>query len=247
MTARFAWVALIAAAAPVPAWAQSAATAQVAVEATTDRRERGLSWSDGKPALAAFATVPVADRLAVDVDAVTLRGSRRHGGADVGLAVAPRYSVEQAGWTLGAGARGRVFVGESGLSYYEFTGSLERTIGPLRLAALVDFAPSQDAIGGRNLHVEGQALAGIPGLPFTLYGGVGRTSGSDSGDPRAQRLRPGGSYTDHHVGIEHASGPLAAGLRYSDTDIAARDLGPARRFVDGDYGARLVAYLRFTP
>jgi len=219
---------------------------QIAVEATTDLRERGLSWSDGKGAVAVSASVPVTYDLVFDLEAATLRDSARHGGADVGLTFAPQYRLTSGGWGFNAGVRGNVFVGRSGMSYVELTGQVDHTIGPARLLAAVDFAPSQDAIGGRNLHVELQASAGIPGVPVTVYGGVGHTTGPSNDRERTWRLRPGGDYTDYHLGIEHSRSTLTFGLRYSDTSIGADDVNPAVRYYDRHYGARLLAYARIS-
>jgi len=44
------------------------------IEATTDHRRRGLSWSDGDPALDAIVSVPVAG-LRLDARATTTRGA----------------------------------------------------------------------------------------------------------------------------------------------------------------------------
>lgn len=217
---------------------------EIAVEATTDLRERGLSWSDGKAAVAVSGSLPLTYDLVFDLEAATLRGSPRHGGADVGLTIAPRYRLTSGGWGFNAGIRGNVFVGGSGMDYVELTGEVDHTIGPARLLAAIDFAPSQKAIGGRNLHVEVQASAGIPGMPLTVYGGVGHTTGPSNDRERAWRLRPGGDYTDYHLGIEHSRSNLSFGLRYSDTSIGAEDVNPAVRYYDRHHGARLLAYAR---
>ncbi|MBB4859375.1 hypothetical protein HNO88_002704 [Novosphingobium chloroacetimidivorans] len=232
--------------AAAPAHAQSTQSAQVAIEAATDWRERGLSWSDGKAALGVSASIPITYDLTVAAEAVTLRESSRHGGADVGITIAPRYALTSGGWTIAAGARGNIFVGRAGMSFGEITGEVAHTIGPAQLVLGADFAPSQKAIGGSNLHLEAQGSLGIPGTALTLYGGLGHTSGSDRERPRAWRLRPGGSYTDHHLGIEHARGPLAVGVRYSDTSIRSREVDRRIAFASGDFGSRVVAYLRLS-
>ncbi|MET1754249.1 TorF family putative porin [Novosphingobium sp. RD2P27] len=221
------------------------ASASVSLEVETDRRERGLGWSDGKPAVSVFATVPSGNDLTFDVSAVTLRDSPRHGGADVALTIAPRYTLLNAsGFAFSAGARGNVFIGRSGMSYAEITGEVAHTIGPAQVVLGADFAPSQKAIGGHNLHVDASASVGIPGLPFTLYGGVGHTSGSSRDDPRATRLRPGGSYTNHYVGVERSQALFSLGVRYSGTSIDKHEVDVLSRYYDRHFGSRVVAYLR---
>lgn len=226
--------------------AQSAIGPEIALEGATDLRERGLSWSDGKAALTVSGTLPVTYDLALDVKASTLRGSARHGGADVGLSFAPRYRVMSGGWGFSAGVRGNLFADRSSLNYVELTGGIDYTIGPARLDAGIDFAPTQDAIGGWNLHVEARASAGIPGTPLTVYGGVGHTAGQSNDRERAWRLRPGGDYSDYHLGIEHSRANMTFGLRYWDTSISAGEVNQAVPYYDRHYGARLLAYARIS-
>lgn len=226
--------------------AQSA-PASASIEFETDHRERGLSWSDGKAAFGLEASLPVTYDLALDLDAVTLRDSARHGGADVGLTIAPRYTLRTGGWDMSAGVRGNVFIGRSGTSYVELTGDVARTLGPAQLVVGAAFAPAQDAIGGSNLYIDAQLSASLPGTPVTLYGGIGHTSGSSRNDPRVARLRPGGDYLDHHLGAEYTAANLAAGVRYSGTSIGADEVDSLSPWTDRHTGSRVMAYLRFTP
>lgn len=234
---------------PVTVLAQSASPS-LSVEATTDLRERGLSWSDGKAAMSLDATLPVSQSVSVDLGAASLRDSARHGGADLGLSVAPEVSLlSTGGWTLSAGATGHVFVGGSGLSYGELNSTLAYAIGPAQLSFGASFAPSQKAIGGSDLYLEGNATVGIPGTALTLYGGGGYSTGSTRDTAlaaeRVRRLRPEGSYWDYYLGLEHQMDRLALGLRFTGTSIGD-DLAP-NRYIDRDTGSRLAAYLRFTP
>lgn len=225
--------------------AQSATT--ISFEAETDHRERGLSWSDGKAALGASASVPLGYDTALDLDALTLRNSARHGGAEAVLTLAPRHTLHSGGWDFTAGLRGNVFIGRAGTTYGEVTGEIARTLGPAQLVLGASYAPSQDAIGGSNLYLDAQLSASIPGTPVTLYGGLGHSSGTQRDDPRAARLRPGGNYLDHHLGAEYTQAAFSVGLRYSGTSIGRGELDPLSRWVDRDYGSRVVAYVRFTP
>lgn len=229
------------------AHAQSDAGAHVSIEGVTDLRKRGLSWSHGKPAAILSATLPVSYDLSVDMEATTLRDSVRHGGADLGLTIAPRYTIEAGGWGLTAGARGNVFVGRAGMSYAELVGEVEHTLGPAKLVIGADFAPSQSAIGGHNLHLSADLSIGIPGLPLTIYGGLGHNSGSNDGNPRVTRLRPDGSYWNHQVGIERSQGALAFGVSYTGTSIAADQVDRLSPYYDRHHGSRVLGYIRLTP
>ena len=124
--------------------AQSA-PASASIEFETDHRERGLSWSDGKAAFGLEASLPVTYDLALDLDAVTLRDSARHGGADVGLTIAPRYTLRTGGWDVSAGVRGNVFIGRSGTSYVELTGDVARTLGPAQLVVGAAFISTRSS------------------------------------------------------------------------------------------------------
>lgn len=238
---------------PASAAAQSAA-ASVSLEAVTDLRERGLSWSAGKAAMRAEATVPLTESLALDLEATSLRSSVRHGGADLGVTVAPRIDLaSRGGWTLSAGANGRAFLGASGLGYGELTSDLSYSIGPARLGIGASFAPSQKALGGSDLYLEANAAIGVPGMPLTIYGGGGHSSGSKRpgllAAERVQRLRPDGAYWDHYLGAEYQYDRLAIGLRHTGTSIAAAPLpgDGTGRYLDRHTGSRVTAYLRFTP
>ncbi len=225
-----------------PSQAQAARSFGVILEGTTDLRDRGISWSGGKSALQLDATLPITPDLAIDVKAATLHGSQRHGGSDFGLAISPNHQIYLSGWRLAYGVTGHVFIGEGGLNFVELDGSATRSIGPLQVAAGASFAPSQKAIGGSNLYLHADAVIGIPGSPFTIYGGAGHTLGSNDDTPRARRLRPDGDYTDWYVGAEHVSGPGAIGLRYSDTAIGV--VPDPSEYLDKHTGAKLVGYAR---
>ncbi|TCM34466.1 TorF family putative porin [Novosphingobium aerophilum] len=243
--------ALVAAAIVFPAHSQAqSAAASVSLEATSDLRARGLSWSGGRAAMAVDASLPLSSDVSIDLGAASLRDSARHGDADIGLTLSPELTLYSGGgWTLSAAATGHVFVGASGLSYGELGTRLSRTIGPARLDLGASFAPSQKAIGGSDLYLEANAAVGIPGTALTVYGGGGYSTGSTRNSAlaamRVQRLRPDGSYWDHYLGVEQQMDRLALGLRYTGTSIGD-DLAPGR-YRDRHTGSRIAAYLRFTP
>ncbi|WP_191229038.1 TorF family putative porin [Aurantiacibacter xanthus] len=221
-----------------PAAAQNA----IAVEGgfSTDYRVRGLSWSDGKAAAQVHVSVPVGTSFDLGAQVTTLRNSPRHGDANVGVDL-------HAGYTGGSGllrwyAMGvaRLFPGSTGENtYVEGQAGANLAYGPAEIGVMTAFAPSQDAIGGNNFYIQLNAQAGIPGMPVTVFGHVGKTSGSVDDPLKAQRLRPAGAYTDWALGADYHLAPLVLSLTYSDTDIAQADL-PAGPMADHT-GARLVA------
>ena len=104
-----------------PAFAQDAGS--VTLEVMSEEERRGLSWSEGRAALAGDIRVS-RGRLDASARAVTLRNSVRHGGADavVDLSVgtdwdlgAVRIRTDATGHAF-AGARGRMDYVEAGVS-----------------------------------------------------------------------------------------------------------------------------------
>lgn len=207
--------------------AQDGGGVSATVEATTDHRRRGLSWSDGEAALDASVALAVAGGLRVEGRATTLRGSPRHGGADAALDASVAYTTRFGGWSLTAGATGHAFPGERGLHYGELDASLGYLIGPIEVEALASYAPDQSAIGGDNLHLAARATASLPGTPWSLSAHVGRTSGGADDPLRAARLRPAGSYTDWGLRLERVTQRYAVGVRYTGTDIRQGRITPS--------------------
>ncbi|SNS60632.1 conserved hypothetical protein [Sphingomonas laterariae] len=236
-------IALIATAVPVQA--RPLAGTEISIEATTDLRRRGISWSDGKAALAANAYVPVAEGLEAGLGVASLRGSPRHDGADAVIDLDLGYRHISGPWSFGMRVAGHVFPGESGLGYAEAGAWAGLLIGPAQIDLSASYAPSQDAIGGDNLYLAARATVAVPGTPLTLVAGAGRSSGSVDDPVRAARLRPDGRYHDYHLGVDHVRGPLTLGVRYSDTTINA----DGDRGGDADArhaGSRLIARAAFT-
>lgn len=219
MKAAWLWALLLAGHA-APAAAQASGPS-ITVDLLSDDRRRGLSWSDGDPALRAAVSVPMADGLSVDGVATTLRGSPRHGSADVAADVGATFTRHWGGWRLSVDGRYHLFPGASHQGYGEVGATAGVTLGPASFDLSAHYAPRQSAIGGDLLYLSAGASAAIPGTALTLSGHVGRSTG-DTRDPvRAARLRPAGNYWDHGVALDWYRGRWSAGLRYADTDIAA--------------------------
>ena len=224
-----------------PAAAQSASSPLLQLEATTDERRRGLSWSDGRPTLALTALLPVTAGLELGGRVVGTRGARRHAGADLAADAAARYRVSAGAWRLSAGAVYHAF-DRDGLDFAEVEGAAAYTLGPLDVALSAAWAPSQRAIGGDNLYLRAGAEAGVPGTPLTVYGHVGRSIGGD-GRVAALRLRPGGDYTDYRLGVDRVRGSLTLGVQLTATSL---DRARALPFVDRHQGTRLSTQARWS-
>lgn len=203
----------------MPALAQSLGGG---VEVTTDERRRGISWSDGRiaPAASVRAGLPSGFDLGVRVQGT--RGDPRHGGADAVADVTGGFGSD-----IGGGLRvdgfvtGHLFVGAGGrMDYVEGGAGASYALGPAEVGIDARYAPSQSAIGGDNLWIGARARVGVPATPFTVTAGVGRSSGSTDDSIRAARLRPGGTYVDWSLGVDHITGPITLGVLYTGTDIA---------------------------
>jgi len=224
--------------------AQAQSLPSVGVEATTDERRRGLSWSEGRASISGDAALTLG-AFELDARVAALRESVRQDGAEAVADLGIAFVSDVGPLQLRGRAIGHVFAGaERGMDYAEFGGDARYSLGPVELTAGALYAPPQQAIGGSNLYLLAQAVAGIPMTPFTLVGGVGRSSGAVDDATRADRLRPGGRYTDWRLGVEHVTGPLTLAIDYVGTDLNDdRDVAAI-----GDWrhsGDRIVGRARF--
>jgi hypothetical protein len=195
------------------------AAADFDLEATTDLRRNGLSWSAGRPTLVGRGSVALGDGLSINAGIAGLRGSARHGGADLLAEASLRYTHQAGPWRLWGGIHGLGFAGASGQNYAQLRAGTAFGIGPLDLSVAADWAPPQRAIGGSNLHVGAYARAGVAGTPLTLTAGIGRSTGSDDGSGRARRLRPCGDYSDFLVEADYVLGAVTLGASATATTI----------------------------
>lgn len=219
------------------ALAAPAAAASLGVEASTDLRRRGISWSAGKPAIEAWASLPLLAGFSLEATAATLRGSPRHGGADLLGEAALRFTWQDGASSFWADAVGLGFAGALGQDYAALRAGTSYGIGPVQLVATVDWAPPQRAIGGSNLVIGASAGIGVPSTPLSLRAGFGYSTGSGDGSGRSRRLRPGGDYGDLRLDADYVLGPVVLGASFTTTTI---DSGRARG-AQGDFGSRLIA------
>ncbi len=219
----------------------SAAQVQTGVELATDERRRGISWSEGKAAPSAYARVDLPAGFDLGARVLATRGDPRHGGADGVVEPTLGYSRDLGGFRLDGFATAHLFTGAHGrLDYGELGAGLSYSLGPAQAGVEARYAPPQDAIGGDNLYLAVRGRIGIPATPWTVTGSAGHSSGRVDDPQRAARLRPGGSYNDWSLGVQHVTGPLTVGLEYTGTDI--RNLPDASSFAVREHaGNRLAA------
>ncbi|HEY0413534.1 MAG TPA: TorF family putative porin [Allosphingosinicella sp.] len=178
----------------------------------SDYRFRGISRSDGDPALQGQLTVSLPNGPYAGVRGTTLKGLANR--ADAELDLYAGYGADLgAGTSLDAGLIYYSFPGATGRAgYFEPYASLSHTLGTVEATAGAKYAWRQQAIAGADsLYLFGQVEVGIMATPLTLSAEAGRQSGGG----------PGG-YWNWSLGGRYALGPLEAGLRYVDTDLPPR-------------------------
>lgn len=186
--------------------------------ATTDYRFRGLSLSDGKPALQGQLMLSLAEGWFAGLWASTLKDHNR---ADAEANITIGWSGPLDWVDLSAGATYYAYVGGDG-SAWELFGQIAVPFGPLRGAVGLNLAPSQGNIGGSNRYVYATLNAAIPGTPVTLRAAAGDEKGNlvagDShgypGRVHKRDWRLGADYSFRHVvvGLAYVGNDLPSGL-----------------------------------
>lgn len=206
--------------------AASPAAAQISVggvtvsgraTATTDYRYRGVSQSDGDPALQGSFSLSHNSGLYGGVFASTLTDNVRPGNFE--LSAYAGYTREILPATeIDVGVQYYAFPNNDGLTgadYVEPYAALRHTLGPVTAEVGAAYAPEQDALGGSDsLYVYGDLSAGLIILPVTATARVGYTSG-------AARFTGLTDYMDWRIGLERKVGPATFMLEYVDTDSGA--------------------------
>ncbi len=217
--ARLAWgiVAGMAALAATPAAAQVSVgglTVTGRATATTDYRYRGVSQSDGDPALQGSVSLSHNSGFYGGVFASTLTDNLRPGNLE--LSAYAGYSREILPATeLDVGVQYYAFPNNEGLAgadYIEPYMALRHTLGPATAEVGAAYAPEQDAFGGSDsLYVYGDLSAGLIILPITATARIGYTNGT-------ARFTGLSDYMDWRIGAEYKTGPATFMLEYVDTD-----------------------------
>ncbi|TVV71060.1 TorF family putative porin [Sphingomonas solaris] len=203
----------------------------------SDERRRGISWSDGRASAQAGLGLAAGD-FRLDASATALRNSPRHRGADAGVDLSGGWRQREGGAVrVDAAVIAHLFAGGAGrLNYVELQAGGNALVGPVSVDLSVTYAPPQrSAIGGDNLYLAARARLAVIGTPFGVVAGVGRSSGHTDDPVAATRLRPGGTYYDWQLGVEHIRGPIGVSVSYVGNDIARRtvpDMAAARHAGD---------------
>jgi len=228
----------------IVAWpgAARAADWSLSASATSDERRRGLSWSDGRPAISARLSLEPAEGFLLSVAGTSLRGSARHDGATAGIDSAILYRRSFGAIRADAQISHHAFPGHGGANYVELGGGGGTTIGPVQFDLFGLYAPKQAAIGGDNLYLAAAASVAVVGTPFTIGAQIGRSSGDADNPVRSARLRPHGRYADAALRTDYVRGPMTLSIELSDTWHGRRSATPP---LSADSGQRLTMRIGF--
>ena len=193
----------------------------------SDYRFRGISFSEGDPAIQGTLTLTHASGFYAGTWASSIADTELYGDVEVDLyagwagEIAPGMQVDlSAAYYIYP--YGHNSAGDS--DYAEATAKVSRALGPVNGTAGASYAWGQSALGGRdNLYVFSDLAAPLPGTPLTLKAHGGRSKGSLSPSP----------YFDWSFGLEGALGPVTIGATYVDTDLPEAVADPAIVFSIG--------------
>ena len=200
-----------------PATAANASDLSAEIGLVSDYRYRGLSLSDGKPAVQASVTFEHDSGLYAEAWSSTIGGPDVDSDTELDLTagysleIAPKLSLDMSGTYY-------LYPGEPGANYVDGTIALELARGSAAYRIGVGFAPKQkgteDDEGKRdtNLYVFAGASYELEKLPLTLDTELGFEQGAF--DEAA-----GGGKWDWRVGAELKLEPARIGLAYVGSDI----------------------------
>jgi uncharacterized protein (TIGR02001 family) len=183
--------------------------------ATTDYRFRGVSQSNGDPALQGDVTLDHDSGFYAGGFVSSLSDGLRPGAVELSGYVG--YTREIASGTeIDVGVQLYGYPDNQSLtnaSYFEPFASVRHTLGPVTAEVGAAYAPEQEALADNDsLYVFGDLSGGIPFTPVTITTRVGYTSGP-------ARFTGFADYLDWRVGAEYARGPATFRLEYVDTDV----------------------------
>jgi len=215
------------------------------VALTSDYRLRGVSQSDLKPAVQGGVTLAHKSGMYVGFWGSNLAGWGTFGGPNLELDLIFGWKFGAGPLTIDAGVTTYTYPGGAPTTTYaELFAKVSGTLGPVSVLGGLAYAPSQQALGNwyntgeayqlglpddpgasnDNIYVWTDMSGGIPGIPLTLKGHVGYSSGNPGLGPNGTSVAPTGSYWDWLIGADFAVGPVTLGIAWVDTSINDQSL-----------------------
>ena len=190
------------------------------VALVTDYRFRGISFSDGDPALQGGIDIAHSSGFYVGTWGSSISGGTQYG--ELELDVYGGWSGDITdGVTFDVGLLYYIYPTENELSealdaptdYFEPYASIGTSLGPVSATVGVAYAWKQDSLGGDdNLYLYTDLEAGIPNTPITLTAHLGYTDG-------VLAIDDDGNALDWGLGASWAiTDALSLGVNYVDTN-----------------------------
>lgn len=225
----------------LPAQAQDATaggfTLTGSVAGVSQYRLRGVSVSDGKPALQAGLTAAHPSGFYAGLWGSSLKGFGTYGGADTELDAVGGYSQALGSATVDGGLVAYTFPGTHGHTYTELFASVSQPIGAVNAKFGLNYAPKRRSIGNADhLYTYADLALPLQGTPVTLKAHLGYTAGKGS-----IYAGPAGHYLDYSVGAEYAWKMLTIGLSYVGTNINGAQADAFYTVLGGKRGRDLVS------
>lgn len=190
--------------APAADTSTSAFTLTGSVAVVSDYRFRGVSLNGKKIALQPTLTLKHESGLYAGVWGSNVSPN---GGQNIETDVYAGFAGGD-DITYDIGGTFYLYPSATGLNYYELTGKLGKTVGPVQLGAQLSYVPKQTNTGSNdNIYVGTNAAVGVPNTPITLTGSVGYEDGAF-----------GNKKVDWSLGASAVVSGFTLGVSYVDAD-----------------------------
>lgn len=213
--------------AAAPAFADEAAPITItgSVALTSEYRLRGISQTDGDPAIQGAITVSTAPGFYVSAWASNLAGAGSFGGNNMELDLIAGYTHPVGPVTLDVGGIYYVYPGANGntvpgvnYDYFEVYGAISGKVGPLNAKLGTNWAPNQRNIAyssakGHNIWVYTDWGLPLAGTPVTLKAHAGYSSGNSGYTKDLDVI-------DYAVGADFTYKALTLNVSYIGTDVS---------------------------
>jgi uncharacterized protein (TIGR02001 family) len=209
-------IALSAAAIAPAAYAQDELASDItvtgSVSLTSEYRLRGISQTDGDPALQGGITIAHSSGFYVGTWASNLAGYGTYGGSNLEVDAIAGFSKGVGGVTLDGGFIYYVYPGTKGTDYFELYGAVSAPLGPVKAKLGVNWTPDQDNAAGHNVWVYTDLAFPIEGTPITLKAHGGYSDGDSF-------YTKGEDIFDYSVGVDLTWKALTLNVSYVGTDL----------------------------
>jgi len=199
----------------------------VSVDALSQYRFRGLSRSDGQPAVQGDVSASLTSGMygGVMLASEAPGPAVDFGHGELDLYAGYDHALGSSGLMLDLGLRGYLYVDRTDRDIVELSAALHRQIGPIDLRTGVAWAPPQAHLGRTadgglrdNTYAFADGRADIPGTPLHVHAHAGRTAGG---------LDYAGRYWDYRLGV--GASHQAVGL---DVSLVGTNVSHGRATVD---------------